>query len=394
MTNYKYLIIGGGMTADAAVSGIREGDPKGTIAIVGSEPDPPYDRPPLTKGLWKDKPLDSIWRHTAQQNADLLLGRTVASIDTAARSVTDGGGNVYSFEKLLLATGGSPKRLPFGDEHILYFRTVADYRRLRELCERGRRFAVIGGGFIGSELAAALAMNKKEVVMVFPGKGICERMFPADLSEFVTNYYREKGVEVLGGESVTGLSPKGNRFVLMTKTKRELEVDAVVAGIGINPNIDLAKRAGLDTNEGIIVDGHLRTSHADIYAAGDVAEFYNPALDRRLRVEHEDNANTMGRMAGKNMAGAGESYHHLPFFYSDLFDLGYEAVGELDSRLASVAEWKEPFREGVVYYQRAGQVRGVLLWNVWGQVDNARELIAKRRTLTADDLKGALPKAA
>jgi len=394
MTHYKYLIIGGGMTADAAVSGIRERDPKGTIAIVGSEPDPPYDRPPLTKGLWKDKPLDSIWRHTAQQNADLHLGRTVASIDAAARAVTDEGGNVYVFEKLLLATGGTPKRLPFGDEHILYFRTVADYRRLRELCERGRRFAVIGGGFIGSELAAALAMNKKEVVMVFPGKGICQHMFPADLSEFVTNYYREKGVEVLGGESVAGLSPKGNRFVLMTKAKRELEVDAVVAGIGINPNIDLAKRAGLDTNEGIIVDGHLRTSHADIYAAGDVAEFYNPALDRRLRVEHEDNANTMGRMAGKNMAGAGESYHHLPFFYSDLFDLGYEAVGELDSRLASVAEWKEPFREGVVYYQRAGQVRGVLLWNVWGQVDNARELIAKRRTLTADDLKRALPKAA
>ncbi len=394
MTHYKYLIIGGGMTADSAVSGIRERDSKGSIALISSEADAPYDRPPLTKGLWKDKPLDSIWRKTAQQNVDLHLGRTVEAIDPGGRSVTDTGGNVYTYDKLLLVTGGSPRQLPFGGEQILYFRTVADYRRLREMCARGERFAVIGGGFIGSELAAALAMNKKKVVMLFPGNGICQHMFPPDLSQFVTQYYREKGVEVLSGESVVEVLPKGNRFSLRTKNQRELEVDAVVAGIGISPNIQLAKKAGLQTNDGIIVNEQLQTNRPDIYAAGDAAEFYNPALDRRLRVEHEDNANTMGRMAGKNMAGAGESYDHLPFFYSDLFDLGYEAVGELDSRLATVAEWKDPFREGVVYYQREGQVRGVLLWNVWGQVDNARELIAQRRAFTRDDLKHALPKAA
>jgi len=394
MTHYKYLIIGGGMTADAAVGGIRECDSTGSIAVIGSEPDAPYDRPPLTKGLWKDKPLDSIWRHTAQKNADVLLGRTVSAIDPATRSVTDAGGNAYTGDRLLIATGGSRKKLPFGEEHILYFRTVADYRQLRELAEHGKRFAVIGGGFIGSELAAALKMNKKEVVMIFPGSGICQQLFPSDLSQFVTQYYREKGVEILSGESPAEVVPKGSRFLLRTKTKRELEVDVVVAGIGISPNIELAKKAGLETNDGIIVDEHLQTSKPDIYAAGDVAEFYNPALDRRLRVEHEDNANTMGRLAGRNMAGASEPYHHLPFFYSDLFDLGYEAVGELDSRLAAVTVWKEPFREGVVYYQKEGKVRGVLLWNVWGQVDNAREMIAKRRVFTRDDLKKALPKAA
>ena len=394
MTNYKYLIIGGGMTADSAVNGIRERDPKGSIGILSSEGDGPYDRPPLTKGLWKDKPLESIWRNTNQHNVDLHLGRTAMALDPASKSVTDAGGNVYIYEKLLVATGGAPKTLPFGGDHIIYFRTVADYRRLRALCEQGRHFAVIGGGFIGSELAAALNLQQKEVTMIFPGNGICQHLFPSDLSQFVTKYYRDKGVEILGGDSAVEMLPRGNRFVVRTRNKRELEVDGVVAGIGIKPNTELAAKAGLQTNDGLLVDEQLRTNQPDIYAAGDVAEFYNPALDRRLRVEHEDNANTMGRMAGRNMAGAGERYHHLPFFYSDLFDLGYEAVGELDSRLATLSEWKEPFREGVVYYQKEGQVRGVLLWNVWGQVDNARELIAKRRAFSAQDLKGALPKAA
>jgi 3-phenylpropionate/trans-cinnamate dioxygenase ferredoxin reductase subunit len=394
MKKYTYLIIGGGMTADSAVRGIREGDPQGTIGILSAETDPPYDRPPLTKGLWKGKELDSIWRHVEKQNVELLLGRTVVAIDVAAKTVTDNGKNTYEFEKLLLATGGTPRRLAFGGEDIIYFRTLATYQHLRKLTEKGHRFAVIGGGFIGSELAAALSMNQKEVVMLFPGKGICDRMFPNDLSQFVTDYYQKKGVEMLSGESATGLERCGEQFILRTQNGREISVDGVVAGLGIAPNIELARMAGLEVGDGIVVDEFLRTSQSCIYAAGDVASFYNPALDRRLRVEHEDNANTMGRLAGRNMAGKREPYRHLPFFYSDLFDLGYEAVGETDSRLNVLADWKEPFKEGVVYYQKEGRVRGVLLWNVWSQVDGARELIAEKRAFRAEDLKHRLPKAA
>ena len=382
------------MTADAAVRGIRECDPKGTIGVLSAESDPPYDRPPLTKGLWKGKELDSIWRHVETQNVELFLGRNVVAIDVAAKTVTDNGKNVYEFEKLLLATGGTPRRLGFGGEDIIYFRTLATYQRLRKLTEKGRRFAVIGGGFIGSELAAALAMNQKEVIMLFPGKGICERMFPNDLSQFVTDYYRKKGVEILSGETATDLERRGEQLILRTHGGKELKVDGVVAGLGITPNIELAKMAGLEVGDGIVVDELLRTSQSSIYAAGDVVSFYNPALDRRLRVEHEDNANTMGRLAGRNMAAKKEPYHHLPFFYSDLFDLGYEAVGETDSRLNVLADWKEPFKEGVVYYQKEGRVRGALLWNVWGQVDAARELIAEKREFRAADLKHRLPKAA
>ena len=164
----------------------------------------------------------------------------------------------------------------------------------------------------------------------------------------------------------------------------------MVAGIGVEPNVELAQTAGLDVENGIRVDASLRTSQEDIYAAGDVASFHNPALDKWLRVEHEDNANTMGGLAGRAMAGEVVSYDHLPSFYSDLFELGYEAVGEVDSRLEAVADWKQPYREGVVYYLREGRVRGVLLWNVWDQVDAARRLIAEPGPFKATDLMGRL----
>jgi len=394
MKEYDYLIIGGGMTADSAVRGIRENDSHGTIGLISADSNAPYDRPPLTKGLWKGKELESVWRHTETQNVEMLLGRKVTDIDLPGKRVIDEEKNAYGFEKLLLATGGSPARLPFGGEHIIYFRTLGDYQHLRSLACKGSRFAVIGGGFIGSELAAALAMNECKVTMVFPGSGICSRMFPADLSKFLNDYYREKGVEIVSGESVVSLERRNGKSILRTKTEREIVVDNVVAGLGISPNVELAKRTGLKTDDGIVVDEFLRTSQADVYAAGDVANFYSPHLDRRLRVEHEDNANTMGRTAGRNMAGKAEPYRHLPFFYSDLFDLGYEAVGELDSRLNVMADWKEPYREGVLYYQKEGKVRGALLWNVWGQVDAARELIASKRAFGAEELKQKVPNAA
>lgn len=390
MMHYNYLIVGGGMTADAAVQGIREVDAKGTIGLIGAEPEVPYNRPPLSKGLWKGKPLNSIRRKTDQQKVDLHLGRRVTSLDVEGKQIADDMGNVHTFDKLLLATGGRPRHLPFGGEEIIYFRTVADYRRLRDLTETDNRFVVIGGGFIGSEVAAALAMNDKQVTMIFPETGIGARVYPRDLSDSLNTYYREKGVKVLAGQSVEGLEVRDQQLALTTEDQKEIVVDGVVAGIGIEPDVELAKLAGLEIDDGIIVDGFLRTSAADVYAAGDVARFYNPALDKRIRVEHEDNANTMGRQAGRNMAGANEPYHHLPYFYSDLFDLGYEAVGELDSRLETVADWQEPFKKGVVYYLKGGRVQGVLLWNVWDQVDAARQLIASKGPFKPAGLKGRL----
>jgi NADPH-dependent 2,4-dienoyl-CoA reductase/sulfur reductase-like enzyme len=274
---------------------------------------------------------------------------------------------------------------------VIYFRTFDDYERLRRLVAEWRRFAVIGGGFIGSEVTAALAMNQKEVLMLFPEDGIGARQFPPGLARFLNDYYRKHGVDVRTGEAVSSLQASSAGAVIETGTGQLLEADAVIAGLGIMPNVGLAQSAGLRVQNGIVVDEYLRTSHPDVYSAGDVAVFPNPALGQHMRVEHEDNANTMGRRAGRNMAGETLPYHHLPFFYSDLFDLGYEAVGELDPRLTVFEDWKDPYTEGVVYYLKEGRVRGVLLWNVWGQVDAARALIGEPGPFRPGDLKGRFP---
>jgi len=195
---------------------------------------------------------------------------------------------------------------------------------------------------------------------------------------------------VLSGEKIIGLEKKGNQYMVKTAHQKNISADGIVAGIGSLPNIELAQAAKIKSIDGILVDEFLRTSDQDIYAAGDVAAFFNPSLEKQMRVEHEDNANTMGRMAGRNMAGMNDSYRHLPFFYSDMFELGYEAVGELDSRLEIFSDWKKPFEEGVVYYLKNDRVKGVLLWNVWKQVDAARELIAEPGPFTPSNLKGRL----
>jgi len=391
MPQYKYLIIGGGMTADAAIGGIRQADPSGSIGLIGSEPHPPYNRPPLSKALWKGKTVDSIWRRTNHQGVDLHLGRSVTGLDVRQKLVVDDHGVTYAWEKLLLATGGVPRRFPFGDDHIIYYRSLDDYTRLRSLTEHGQRFAVIGNGFIGSEMAAALAMNKRDVVMLFPGEGIGGRLYPRDLSAFLNEFYRKKGVDVQGGMRVVGIEQKGTQNLLKTQSGKEFLVDGVIAGLGIEPNTALARAAKIEIDSGIVVDEVLRTSHSDIYAAGDVAVFHNPLLGERIRVEHEDNANTMGRAAGQAMAGKAAPYHHLPYFYSDLFELGYEAVGELDAQLETVADWKQRYQEGVIYYLERGRVRGVLLWNTWDQVDAARALIAEPGPFRPEDLRGRLP---
>lgn len=390
MSTNRYLIIGGGMTADAAVHGIREVDPDGTITLIGAEPQPPYNRPPLTKGLWKGEAVESIWRKTGDAAVELQLGRRIMSLDLPRKIAVDDRGDSHNYDKLLLATGATPRKLPFGGDDVTYYRGFADYERIRKVADTEGAVVVIGGGFIGSEIAAGLAMNGCKVSMLFPEDGIGSRIFPADLAKHLVRYYRDKGVQVSSGEQVAGIARADGPIVVSTKSGKKLEADAVIAGVGVTPETELASAAGLAVEDGIIVDEHLRTSMPDVYAAGDVARFMSPQLGKRIRVEHEDNALTMGRAAGRAMAGDKAVYDHLPFFYSDLFDLGYEAVGDTDSRLETVADWRTEFREGVVYYLAGGKVRGVLLWGIFGKVDEARALIASGDTVNAANLKGRI----
>jgi NADH dehydrogenase FAD-containing subunit len=236
MQTSRYLIVGGGLSADAACKGIRELDPDGAVVLVAEEQHPPYARPPLSKALWKGKLESTIWRGTEELGVDLRLGRRIATLDLDGKAATDDRGERYGYERLLLATGGRPRRLPFGGDEVIYFRTLDDYRRLRALADDGAGVVVIGGGFIGSEIAAALALNGCSVKMVFPERGIGSRIFPAHLSAALNDHYRERGVELLPCATVTGID--GGRISL--GDDRTLEAGAVVAGIGIEPNVELA----------------------------------------------------------------------------------------------------------------------------------------------------------
>jgi 3-phenylpropionate/trans-cinnamate dioxygenase ferredoxin reductase component len=389
MDSYRYLIVGGGMAADAVCKGIRSVDETGTIGVVGAEPHAPYKRPPLTKGLWAGDDEESIWRKTAEKGATLHLSRRVVEIDPAAKRVRDDAGDEYVYEKLVLATGGTPRRIGGDDDAVIYFRDLDDYRRARELSDQGASFAVIGGGFIGSEMAAALSTAGRAVTIVLPEPGIGWRNFPPELAAHVTEEYRRRGVTVMTDAIVAKVEPLGGQTVITLEDGRSLTVDAVVAGLGIVPNVELAEQAGLTVDDGIVVDEYGHADGAeDVFATGDVVRFPYQALGKTARVEHEDHANTHGRAVGANAAGAGEVHDHLPFFYSDLFEFGYEAVGEADTRLRSIEAWRTPLgKGGLAFLDDSDRPRGLLLWNIFGKMDAARELIRAGQPLTVDGLR-------
>ena len=283
MQTTKYLIVGAGMTGDMAAKGIREHDSDGSITMIGADPHPTYKRPLLTKGLWQGAPEEKLWREPAE-DVELVTGCRIVSLDLAAHTATNDAGEEYSWEKLLLATGAKPREIP-GAEGVIWFRTLDDYRRLREIAPEGSHVVVIGGGFIGSEIAAGLVGNGARVTMLFPEPGIGFRLFPLGLSQFVADYYREKGVDVRTEELVASAS--GNR--VETESGLTLEADAVVAGLGVIPDTELAESAGLEVDDGIVVDEYGRVpGHEDVFAAGDVARF--PVA----RARHDDAGRARG----------------------------------------------------------------------------------------------------
>lgn len=397
MENSKYLIIGGGLAGASAVKGIREIDKNGTIRLLSDERHLPYDRPPLTKKLWfGKKKVEEIFLHDEAYYKDngviLSLGVKALSIDAKAKKVADGKGNEYRYEKLLIATGGIPRKLPIpgGDlEGVCYYRYLDDYKKIREKAKEGSTAVVIGGGFIGSEIAAALNINKVNVTMIFPSEYIVDRVFPESLGMAIQREYEAKGVKIVPRAKPASFTKKDGKFLTTLEDGRTFESDMLIAGIGIAPSTELAASAGLKTGNGIEVNELLETSDPDIYAAGDNAFFPYKALGKSMRVEHWDNALTQGEYAGRNMAGAKVPYDHMPYFFSDLFEFGYEAVGEVSSSLETFADWQEENKKGVIYYLKDRKVRGVMLCNVWEKVDWARGLIKNGKEMAASDLRRA-----
>lgn len=390
MKKYSYLIIGGGIAANAAIDGVRKKDKKGSIGVLTDEAYNPYSRPMLSKKLWKDPSEEKLWLSHDEKNVDILTDHRVVSINPAKHQVQTQSGETFQYKTLLLANGTTNRLLPFKDQDIIYYRDYAGYLRLKELSEKKDEFAVIGAGFIGSEIAAALAMNDKKVTLIESGTGIGWRVFPEEIVTYLNEYYLSHHVHVITGASVADIQQAGERHRILFESGKTLDVDGVVAGVGVKANSDLAHQAGLAVNDGIKVNSYLETSAPDIFAAGDVAAFYSPALDKIVRVEHEDNAVMMGKIAGENMAGGNVEYDYIPMFYSDLFDIGYEAVGTIDSRLEMLVDWQEPFKKGVIYYCKEGFIKGVLLWNVWSKVEQARALIREQKWVDAEHIQGLI----
>ncbi len=395
-----YVVVGTGLAAISSIEGIREHDHNGSILLIGAEPDLPYDRPPLSKQLWSGgEVIEEIFLHDrafySQEGVDLRLGTEVVALDPAASTLRDAHGTTYQYEKLLLATGGAPRRLriPGGDlQGLSYFRTLGDYRRLRHDATRGKSALVVGGGFIGSEIAAALCINGVGVNMIFPGQYLVSRVFPESLGRALTEHYRNKGINVMDGDVPTSIQRDGEKYRTRTRSGREILSDLIVVGIGITPNIALAASAGLETGNGVVVNEYLQTSNPDIYAAGDIAFFPEHILGPR-RIEHWDNALNQGKHVGRNMAAADDAlqpFTYIPFYFSDLFEFGYEAVGDTDPRHEVFADWQEENKTGVIYYLDGGRVRGAMMCNVWGQVDAARALIHEAQSVVAESLRGAI----
>jgi len=398
MQNYRYIIIGAGLAGGTAAEEIRKTDKDGDILLVGKESSRPYNRPPLSKELWFGREeLEDIYledeNYYAENNITLRLGAEIVGLDPQNKTITDNQGETYKYEKLLLATGGAPRKLtiPGGEaEGIYYYRYVEDYLRLRREAQPGKRALVIGGGFIGSEMAAALTRNQVQVTLIFPDEYIVPRVFPKSLGEFLTELYVARGVRVITGDKPAAIEKSGGQFIVATEKGEKIVSDMVLAGIGIAASIELSRQAGLEVGNGVVVNEFLQTSHPDIYAAGDMAFFPHAALKKSVRLEHWDNALQQGKWAGRNLAGAGEPFGHIPDFWSDLFEFNYQAVGEISSALDTFADWQKENDTGVIYYLEGGKVRGVMCCNMKDRLEAARELIRQDKVFTPEELRGAI----
>lgn len=395
---YKYVIAGGGLAGSSAVEGIREVDGSGSILLISAERYLPYNRPPLSKGLWfGKKKVEDIFVHDAdfyaEHGVDLELDAEVVGLDTLQHTVTDSQANVFPYERLLIATGGAPNRLDIEGaeiDGICYYRTLGDYNKIRSDANEAESVVIIGGGYIGSEMAAALSHIGIKVTMVFPESYICSRLFPQGLGEAIMEDYRSRGIEIITGDVPVFFGKERGNFITRTREGRELRSELIIVGIGIHPLTGFAESAGLKVDNGIAVNEYLQSSDPDIFAAGDIANFPYNALGENRRIEHWDHALNSGKQAGRNMAGANEVYDYMPYFFSDLFDFGYEAVGDVSTKLDVVEDWQEENQTGVIYYLRDGKVRGAMMCNVWDKVPAARELIRSGETMTPESLRGVI----
>ena len=386
-----FVIAGASLAGAKAAETLRDEGFDGEIVLLGSETERPYERPPLSKGyLLGNDSRDSIYVHAAEwfaeHHVDLRQGVTVTAIDRGTATVATsgpGGDGEVSYDRLLLATGASPRRLTFPGsdaDEVLYLRTVGDSDRLRSAFQRGTRVVVAGAGWIGLETAAAARSAGCLVTVLEPQPSALHDQLGPELGAVFAGLHQAHGVKFRFGERAVEFRPG----MVITSGGAEIPADVLVVGIGAAPNDDLAARAGLEVGNGVLTDAALRTSDENIFAAGDVANSFNPLLGRRVRVEHWANALNGGPAAARSMLGQPVSYDRVPYFYSDQYELGMECAGlpepgHYDQVLYRGDPDPNSTLEFIAFWLSRGAVIAGMNVNVWDVNDDIQSLIRSGR---------------
>ncbi|HET7399841.1 MAG TPA: FAD-dependent oxidoreductase [Intrasporangium sp.] len=389
MATSTHVIVGGGLAASRAADGIRDSDSEARIVIVSEEERLPYERPPLSKAvLVGDKPEDSALTHPAEwyaeHDVELRLGTAATALDVAGRTLTLADGSALAWDRLLLATGSTVRRLdvPGGDLlDVLYLRSMPDSAALRSRLVAGSNVVLIGAGWIGLEVAAAARTRGCEVTIVEPQAAPLLGVVGEQVGRWFADLHAAHGVALRLGDSVERLEGDGVVRSVVTGTGEVLPADTVVVGIGIVPNTRLAAEAGLEIDNGVVCDERLRTSADGVFAAGDVASWFNPTYGERMRVEHWANALNGGFAAGQSMAGEEVSYGPVPYFFSDQYDVGLEYAGHVPRGTATdvVLRGSPETNEFQAFWLDDGdRVLAGMHVNMWDSIDDLKELARSR----------------
>jgi 3-phenylpropionate/trans-cinnamate dioxygenase ferredoxin reductase subunit len=384
-----YVVIGGGLAGAKAVETLREEGFAGRVVLLAGENALPYERPPLSKGylLGKD-PVEKAQVHDAEwyvaHDIDLRLHAWTTAIDPKEHTVTLEEGEVLGYDRLLLATGAYPRklRIPYAaDAPLHYLRTIGTSERLRDaLSPGGQRVVIVGAGWIGLEVAAAARTYDNEVTVIEPQAAPLLAALGPEMGSVFADLHRAHGVNLKLGVGVTAFRPRGDGWAAVDSTGTVHDSDVIVAGIGARPATELAEDAGLDVEDGIVVDAALRTSDPDVFAAGDVASAYSPLLGRHVRVEHWANALHAGPAAARSMLGQEVSFDRVPYFYSDQYDLGMEFSGQPDGYARVVTRGDVAAREFVAFWlDGSNRVLAGMNVNVWDVTDPIQSLVRSKR---------------
>ena len=382
-----FVIVGAGLAAAKAAEELREAGFDGSIVLYGDEPHAPYERPPLSKGyLLGNDQLDTAYVHPeawyAEHNVELRLGTPVTAIDVGGHTVT-AGGNTQPYDKLLLSTGASPRHMAIADDsgaEVAYLRTMEDSTRLKSAFAGGKRVVIIGAGWIGLEAASAARAAEATVTVLEAADLPLLRVLGPEVAQAFAALHRSHGVDLRTNVEVTGVDAEGGHTLVRLADGSTVEADLLVVGVGVTPNTGLAETAGLKTDNGIVVDEHLRSSDPDVFAAGDVANAAHPVLGRSLRVEHWDNAIEQGKTAAHAMLGEDVRYDRMPYFFTDQYDLGMEYVGNVgpDGHDELVVRGDLDGLVFTAFWLSEGTVLAAMQANDWDAGDAIRALVGTK----------------